>query len=40
MTYFSKGKKMWHYPANSTIERLRANGYREIVWRNGDFIRI
>lgn len=38
MTYFSKGKKMWHYPANSTIERLRANGYREIVLGNGDFL--
>lgn len=23
MTYFAKGKKMWRYPANSTMERLR-----------------
>lgn len=38
MIYFAKGKKMWQYPANSTIERLRKSGYRQIVWDNGDFL--
>lgn len=38
MTYFAKGKKMWQYPANSTIERLKKQGYRQIVWENGDFL--
>lgn len=38
MTYFAKGKRMWRYPANSTIERLRKQGYRMIVWGNGDFM--
>lgn len=38
MTYYAKGKRMYQYPANSTICRLRAKGFREIVWRNGDFI--
>ena len=38
MTYFAKGKKMWRYPAHSTMERLRKKKYRQIVWGNGDFI--
>lgn len=38
MTYFSKGKKMYKHPANSTIARLKKQGYKEIVWENGDFI--
>lgn len=28
MTYYAKGKKMWRYPSNSTIERLKKEGYR------------
>lgn len=38
MTYYAKGRKMWRYPSNRTIERLKAKGYREMVWGNGDFI--
>lgn len=38
MTYNAKGKKMWKYPANSTIKKLKQLGYRQIVWRNGDFL--
>lgn len=37
-TYFCKGKKMWHYPSNRTIERLLSKGYTQMVWENGDFI--
>lgn len=40
MTYYAKGRKMWRYPANSTIERLKRQGYRQIIWGNGDFILI
>ena len=36
MIYYAKGKKMWAYPSNTTIERLRKNGYYQIVWQNGD----
>lgn len=39
-TYCCKGKKMWRYPANRTIERLTAQGYSEMVWGNVDFLRI
>ena len=38
MIYLAKGKRMWKYPANSTIERLRKKGYRMIVWGNSDFL--
>lgn len=38
MIYYAKGAKMRRYPANSTIERLSAAGYRSIIWKNGDFI--
>ena len=38
MTYFAKGKKMSKYPTNRTINKLKKLGYREMVWRNGDFI--
>lgn len=39
MTKFMKGCK-FRGLSNSTIDRLRRQGYNEIVWRNGDFIRI
>lgn len=38
MTYYAKGKKMWQYPACSTILRLKRRGYSQIVWQNGDFL--
>lgn len=37
-TFFARGKRMWKYPAASTIERLRKQGTIMILWRNGDFI--
>ncbi len=40
MTYYAKGKKMYQYPANSTIEKLKKLGYRLVVWQNGDFLYI
>lgn len=36
MTYFAKGSK-YRAIANSTRERLKKQGYSQIVWRNGDF---
>ena len=36
MIYYAKGKKMWSYPCNTTIEKLRKKGYYQIVWKNGD----
>lgn len=38
-TAFAKGKKMY-YPSASTIDNLKALGVHEIVWSNGDFLRI
>lgn len=38
MIFYAKGKKMWNYPKNSTIQRLKKQGYSSIVWRNGDFL--
>lgn len=40
MTYYARGRKMWRYPSNRTIKRLRDQGYRRIVWDNGDFLLI
>ena len=40
MTYFCKGKRMYKYPAGSTIDRLRKLGYTVMVWQNGDFLKI
>ena len=39
-TYYMKGKKMWQYPSNKTIERLKKLGYTNIIWKNGDFLYI
>lgn len=38
MTYYARGKRMWRYPSNRTIERLKKQGYHKIVWDNGEFI--
>lgn len=40
MTYYAKGKKMWRYPHNTTIRRLKNKGYNVIIWQNGDFLYI
>lgn len=39
-TAFSKAKKMYpnRYPTNSTIEKLKKMGIKQIVYQNGDFI--
>lgn len=37
-TYFCKGKRMYKYPATSTIDRMRKRGIIMMLWLNGDFI--
>lgn len=37
-TYYARGKKMWNYPSNTTLENLKRKGYGQIVWQNGDFL--
>ena len=37
-TYFCRGKRMWKYPAASTIERLRQRGVIMMLWLNGDIV--
>ena len=39
-TAFASGYKMSKYPSNRTIEKLRNESVRTIIWRNGDFIHI
>lgn len=39
-TAYASGRKMSRYPSNSTIEKLRREGVRMIIWRNSDFILI
>lgn len=36
---FAKGKK-FNMPKATTLEKLQNLGVREIVWKNGDFIRL
>lgn len=36
--YYSNGGKMYRYPSNRTIMRLKKMGYKGIIWLNGDFI--
>ena len=35
---YAQGARMWHYPCNSTITKLKELGARHIIWGNGDFI--
>lgn len=35
---YAQGTKMWKYPSNSTLIKLRELGARQIIWGNGDFI--
>ena len=37
-TYYAKGKRMYQYPSNRTLEKLKKQGYNEIIWQNNDFI--
>lgn len=39
-THFCRGKRMYKYPATSTINRLKAKGIIMMLWLNGDFILI
>ena len=39
-THFCRGKRMYKYPAASTINRLKAKGIIMMLWLNGDFILI
>lgn len=37
-TFYCKGSRMWKYPSNSTMEKLKKQGITCMVWQNGDFI--
>lgn len=39
-TAYASGYKMSRYPSNRTIEKLRNENVRTVIWRNGDFIHI
>ena len=35
-TYHAKGQKLYEIPAQSTLQRLKKEGVKRMVWGNGD----